>query len=260
MVFVTMAQFMMAVERPWLNLRFHLLAAAGILTFYGLMALIFGIMEISLALESNEWEDTSGKIVSARLARYPTESAIALTSPIVLYQYRPDNRILRSDIVAFGQGGSFNPDYAREIVRRYPAGQHVLVHYDPERPTLAVLEPGLSPQVFSLPGMGLLFLALAAGLVYCRRYLSPAKPPKRKRSQAASQTQEIKSVYEPVQASAEGKIRPPLKHMAVPLPQDFSLEQGDGRLKITGADRRGLFRATFPNRMPASFNLKLAVG
>ena len=54
---------------------------------------------------------------------------------------------------------------AARVVRRYPRGSTVLVHYDPSDPKEAVLEPGASWYVGGALAFGLLFAVLGLGVV-----------------------------------------------------------------------------------------------
>ena len=55
---------------------------------------------------------------------------------------------------------------ALRIVRRYPKSSRVLVHYDPDEPSEAVLEPGVTLYVFGGLMFGAIFALLGFGLLF----------------------------------------------------------------------------------------------
>jgi hypothetical protein len=91
---------------------------------------------------------------------------------MVIYQYSLDGSEFESDRVWFGGGYSTNDWSAMQaVVREYPVGKKVTVHYSPDAPDEAVLQPGAFFSSYLLFGIGLTFavigsLMLVGVLVY----------------------------------------------------------------------------------------------
>ena len=77
----------------------------------------------------------------------------------ISYEYTIDDRQFNGDRVSFGDY-SGSATHAKEIVARYPLGKQVVVHFDPNSPAAAVLEPGLATMSFVITGAGLLLVAI----------------------------------------------------------------------------------------------------
>ncbi len=52
------------------------------------------------------------------------------------------------------------------ILRQYPTGATVAVRYDPSRPGASVLEPGLDPSAWLMPGIGAVLIFFGGGLAW----------------------------------------------------------------------------------------------
>jgi hypothetical protein len=83
----------------------------------------------------------------------------SLASDRIVYAYDVAGRRHFANRRVFGQVGHPGEGEAAEaIATRYPRGRAVTVRYAPDRPDLAVLEPGISSEAYLLPGAGLAFL------------------------------------------------------------------------------------------------------
>ena len=60
--------------------------------------------------------------------------------PVVRYEYRVEGRAYTSSRINFSVVQGISEDWARGITGRYPVGQEVVVYYDPQKPSDAVLE------------------------------------------------------------------------------------------------------------------------
>ena len=103
----------------------------------GTFAMIKAAVELPAARASREWPAADGTI---------TRSAIVLKSKgrkrhRIRYEYEVGGQLYESKRIAFMDrvfGGNASDRY-----RRYPNGSTVDVYYDPDDPSLAVIEPGV---------------------------------------------------------------------------------------------------------------------
>lgn len=110
------------------------------------------------ARASVQWRTAPGRIVSATRKELRGRPPQYLTR--VAYAYTVDGREYQGDAIRFADQGSFNAAEAQDILDRYKPGSEVTVHYDPARPSRAVLEPFLDAKSFLL-GVGLTVCSLA---------------------------------------------------------------------------------------------------
>lgn len=86
----------------------------------------------------------------------------------IIYTYEVKGQKHYSNVRRFGQLAGSSAEWAEEIAERYPMGKAVPVAYDPENPSLAVLEPGISSETLWIPGAGAVFFLFGlAALVFC---------------------------------------------------------------------------------------------
>jgi Protein of unknown function (DUF3592) len=93
--------------------------------------------------DSGHWPTTDGKILTAIVAKksYPTAGIYHV--PRVRYSYAVAGKAYEGSVICPGieQFGLGSDLQAHARVDRYPVGKTVLVHYDPNDPSVAVLEP-----------------------------------------------------------------------------------------------------------------------
>lgn len=123
-----------------------------------------GYQEVQNAQDSLKWSTTDGVIISSEVQEHKDDDSTTYQAN-VRYQYTVRAQPYFSDQVSFGQYGSGDPDHARSIVRRYPTGQKVSVHFNPVDPQKSVLEPGDSGASYLLLGAGTVFFGTGAILV-----------------------------------------------------------------------------------------------
>ena len=140
------------------------------------MVFWWGIPTLEKAKASTSWPTTRGVVVASDIERHVSDDHDHGRSYTyhahVTYEYTVDGTICNCNTVSFGEYGSSNRNHARQIVNRYPVGKTVDVHYDPDKPESAVLEPGVSlssylglgmGSVFGVAGATLLIIAVASG-------------------------------------------------------------------------------------------------
>ena len=137
-------------------LGYGLAVFALIFVLIGLPMLTAGSMNLWRAYVSQQWPIAAGVILSGKPSSgnvevEPGEEEAAGGSRLV-YRYEVAGRKRYSDVRVFGQA----PD-STDSEGRYPYGKKVQVAYCPTDPDLAVLEPGVTNDVYYLPGAGAAF-------------------------------------------------------------------------------------------------------
>jgi hypothetical protein len=120
----------------------ELLITIGILGFVLLIlnAIFLGIiffMRRRMATVS-QWPSTMGTVVASYLERRSSSEGGSTSYPVVQYSYQVGGQMYQGHKIAPGMevGGTG----AGRVVARYPAGAQVMVFYDPQKPSEAVLE------------------------------------------------------------------------------------------------------------------------
>jgi hypothetical protein len=124
----------------------------------------WGSSVLKNAKASSSWPIVEGKVVASDVERERSTSGTGgerRTSTTykanVFYEYSVDGTKYSSDKVSFGEYSSSNQRHARQIVNRYRKGKIVQVYYNPGKPDVAVLEPGVSWSSYMPLGMGVVF-------------------------------------------------------------------------------------------------------
>ncbi|MBI5015269.1 MAG: DUF3592 domain-containing protein [Deltaproteobacteria bacterium] len=141
--------------------------AATVLILIGLFLLGLGCRNLwrAFASPSSGWPVAAGTIRSSAVEEYRTGSSTSRNRTLtfwasIVFEYSVNGQKYTSGTVSQGQsGGSADSSEAELLHLRYPKGAAVAVHYDPADPSIAVLEPGSSSDLFWPPGLGLMFLA-----------------------------------------------------------------------------------------------------
>ncbi|MFH2052469.1 MAG: DUF3592 domain-containing protein [bacterium] len=129
---------------------------------FGLVLGGFGMNRYKMGKASEGWPTVTGTIISSRTQTRQTDGKNEYM-PSLSYSYTVEGRNLVGSRITASEVYQKNRQSAEEIVRRYAVGTEVQVHYDPEAPERAVLEPGLPGNVKILLGGGgvCIFLAVA---------------------------------------------------------------------------------------------------
>jgi hypothetical protein len=137
---------------------------AGFLIVLGLAFVVFAQADKTRGEESAGWPTTRGEVLESKVVRSSGQPSSEPGGPgwrycaVVRYKYRVDGRDFESERVHGATVWRSDDSEAKDTVGRYPKGGGVDVHYDPARPSVAVLETG------STPGMGL-FMPLGIAVV-----------------------------------------------------------------------------------------------
>lgn len=93
------------------------------------------------AWASERWPQVQGTVKASSVDTQRTKRS-ALFVPRVRYDYAVGGQSFSSEVLAFTNVASGDSSEAHDVVRRYPVGASVAVHYSPDEPQLACLECG----------------------------------------------------------------------------------------------------------------------
>ena len=111
--------------------------------FAGIIIGLYGIYKIYKGYESQNWPTTEGKIIDSRLAG---AKRIIGRRVFIKYEYFVEgNRYVSSQISYTLIIGDYSGSV--EILREYPKGKTVTVHYDPDNLRDAVLKTEISGRI-----------------------------------------------------------------------------------------------------------------
>lgn len=146
---------------------------AGLLVF----GLIFGGVGYALAFhwggpliakaeDSALWPVVAGTIESAEIVSSTDGDGDTMYEADVVFVYEIGGRVYRSaDVQVGGQVRSSSRRLALHVVNRYRAGDAVSVHYNPDDPGEAVLEPGKSAGGQLVFWIGIAFLGFGLFII-----------------------------------------------------------------------------------------------
>ena len=143
------------------------------------LSLILGICILSLGtimfkwpliIKSSSWPTVEGIVNSSEV-----EGGVGTSDydsgwwPRVNYSYKLDGKTYTADNIELIDVGNGNTDfYAKQIVEGYPVGMKVLVHYNPNNPANAVLEPGFPTNIGGLNTLVWIAFQVAAVVIGLR--------------------------------------------------------------------------------------------
>lgn len=163
---------------------------AHVLIILGAALFLFGVYFMRTANESGSWPQTEGLIVSY-LVRYDIpNSQRGRLNPhkdyyyTVTYRYVVEGDTLTNDQYSLGNGirvGGMDFDSEEEArataQERHPMRARVSVWYNPENPTMSVLETGASAGTYVPLLLGLVFLGLGIPLRRVANRTAPLATP-----------------------------------------------------------------------------------
>jgi len=115
---------------------------------------------------SKSWPSTQGVVIHAGVASSGPSGGKVSYSEDVQFTYRVDGRNYKSSRIDVepGPGATYSsdPSNARTMVNRYPTGKSVAVYYNPAKPSLGVLQPGVTAMTWRIIGIGSVFIFIGA--------------------------------------------------------------------------------------------------
>ena len=151
-------------------------AFAGMLVLLGL-----GVREAWHGWHSQGWPQVAGTVTESFVAseesriekkvlhsteNRTTTQVVTLFSPVVKYKYEVAGQPCESARISISDGVLLdNQEVAAAIAGKYPVGSQVTVFHNPDDPTLAVLESGVSEGAQATLLLGSLFSLTLGGLL-----------------------------------------------------------------------------------------------
>ena len=139
---------------------------------FGVFLLGLGIVYLAQASASSGWPSTSGTVISCQAkkvhgkrtgrARKKGRSGSRYYVDIQ-YQYSVDGTKYVGDKVSLGTVKR-TLSQAKQKAAGYPVGTQVDVFYDPAKPSVAILEPGVEISIFTFVVIGAFFILVGVGL------------------------------------------------------------------------------------------------
>lgn len=114
---------------------------------------------------SESWYKTEGTIISSDISIDYSEGD-ELYGAHVEYRYKVDDVDYTSDNISFGDYNSSSKKPAQKILAKYYVGKTVVVYYNPEKPSEALLEPGTTIFHYLIILLGLLPIITAISVFY----------------------------------------------------------------------------------------------
>jgi hypothetical protein len=138
-----------------------------------------GVQTTRLARESHGWPSVDGEIVKSDIVE---ETSSARTGrgtvtyrPTIRYRYRVGDADYTGERVALGEYATEDRAAAEGVVRQYPTGRRLPVHYRPRAPDVAVLEVGDHGLPWFYVALGSVFLLAGLMLAWVApRLIAPA--------------------------------------------------------------------------------------
>ncbi len=137
----------------------------------GAFFVIWGKGQVDQSAASKAWPVVQGKITQSQVTSYRSTShskgrtrSTTMYSPKVVYTYSVGGQSYSCDRIFSSDYSSSSAKRARKLVAKYRTGTTVDVHYDPDNPQEAVLEPGGNLMTYLPLGMGLLVSLVGLGL------------------------------------------------------------------------------------------------
>jgi len=110
----------------------------------GVGILYSGINNLMMANQAKLWPTTEGTIKSSKCVYYYVMSESSSYFTHVNYSYTVAEKNYEGDRIAFGYTGSWWRRPNQKIADRLSSAKAVLVRYDPDKPSMAVLSYGLN--------------------------------------------------------------------------------------------------------------------
>jgi len=129
-----------------------------------LLAMHLGMNAYHMGKVSESWPTVQGSVVHSKVVTLPETNAATHYSADVQYAYRINGKEYKSNKIDTRAGlwSSTHSSDAYGEVNQYPAGRSVAIYYNPDKPWVAVLEPGVSQVTYWLIGAGGVLLFIGA--------------------------------------------------------------------------------------------------
>jgi hypothetical protein len=124
----------------------------------GLVPLVRGLRYLYLETRPRHWRITVGTIISAKTEKYWVSPSRYIVIPIVEFEFSHEGRKIQSIAEFFVLGRTEN---ANAVIEKYHIGCSSMVYFNPDNPTQACLEFGVTPRSYLLISIGVIVLLAA---------------------------------------------------------------------------------------------------
>jgi hypothetical protein len=131
----------------------------------GLVVVCFGINNLMMANRAKSWPTTEGTIISSECVYYYSMNEGSSYFTHVKYSYTVSGKSHPGDRIAFGYTGSWWQRPNQKIADRLSSAKTVLVRYDPDKPSMAVLSCGLNGSIVQTLLIGSWIMLVTAVIV-----------------------------------------------------------------------------------------------
>lgn len=114
------------------------------------------------ASASELWPKTTGTVTSAKIKTSKSDNTTMYAADIVYSYTVDDEHYSSSRISVMGGGSTSSQSSAKKTIKKYARDKKVEVYYDPEFPSISVLEPGQSIWIWLVTYLPLVFCFLGA--------------------------------------------------------------------------------------------------
>jgi hypothetical protein len=146
--------------------------AGSTLLIVGMVFLGAALAALDVARASSGWPTAIGRVVRSEIRANRSANRLPGYRAVVRYEYLVDGEEYAGRDLAAGEMPYRSARSAARRLAPYSLGRAVMVRYCPEAPEVAVLQPGVTPDVLYLPSIaGLLLLAGLALLFWGGRQI-----------------------------------------------------------------------------------------
>ena len=137
----------------------------------GAFSIYLGVANTLRAQASASWPSVEGAVIRTTIDRESSRTGTSGSStsttwrPVVTYEYSVGATKHEGQRISYGEYATSERSDAEAVVGKYPAGTRVQVHYRPDDPRQAVLEPGAVGIPWFFFAIGLVFALVRALLV-----------------------------------------------------------------------------------------------
>jgi len=126
----------------------------GLFVVAGILVASWGLRIIVRARKTLQWPAVEGSIVESMVSSDADELL-----PHIKFSYCVEQQTFQQ-LLTFSGDVTPSQEFSRHYVEKYPAGSRVQVYYNPAKPDIATLEPGLGKGDWLVFAIGLITLVL----------------------------------------------------------------------------------------------------
>ena len=139
--------------------------------FYSIIIsqLVFGVIAVlstgyffHKSVNTKSWPSVQGIIISSKIVKVIKDGKKKYY-PEVNYEYLVDSISYKGNGISIGT--ITTEAYAKKVTTNYPLGKNVIVFYNIEDPSEALLEVGVSPVLYWILALGIIFILIACVLI-----------------------------------------------------------------------------------------------